>query len=144
MALIRDEVEEIITLRCGNFLELLEMKCDCPNPALSDPIAWALRMLGFEPESAIDIVDDDLANVTRKHYDALFDLAELRTLESVAGNLTLVTHTTGPVSENLSDLGKILDKMIPQKRANVASMHGRILAVSLGPTDHKTATFKAL
>ena len=144
MAVTREDVETVLVSRCGKFLELVGLDDDQPNAALSDPIVWALRMLGFSPASPTTVVDADMTTVAASHYDALFDLAELRTLENIQGNLTLVTHTTGPVSENLSDLGKLLLTLIPSIRANVAAMHGGKLAVPLGKDDRKVASFRSL
>ena len=144
MALLRNDVETILTKRVGAFLVAVAMNGVYPNPALSDPMAWALRMLGLTPASYTTVVDSDLVSVSGSMVDALFDLAELRTLESVQQNLTKVTTKAGPVEERLGELGDRLLKLIPEKRKAVAAMHGPLLAYSLGEGDKRPVRIQVL
>ncbi len=144
MALLRSDVETILTKRVGAYLVAVAMNGTYPNAALADPIAWALRMLGFTPAAYTTVADSDLVNVSSGQVDALFDLAELRTLESVQQNLTKVTVKAGPVQENLGELGDRLLKLIPEKRKSVAAMHGYLLAHSLGEGDKRPVKIQTL
>lgn len=134
MALLLADVETVIVKRVGAFMTRAGMPvAGTPNPALADPIGWALRTLGYMPASIATVTDGDLAPVVATHTDALLDLAELRTLESVLTNITTVSTTAGPVSESWGQLRTDLLTLIPRKRANVASTYGAILQVALEP-----------
>jgi len=132
MALLLADVETVIVKRVGAFMVRAKMSVvGTPNPALADPILWALRMLGYTPASIAAATDGDLASVVATHTDALLDLAELRTLESVLTNIPDVSTTAGPVSQSWGQLRTDLLTLIPRKRANVAAMHEAILQVAL-------------
>ena len=128
MAITRAGVETVLTARTGALLREADMACEAgANPHLSDPIAWAMRALGYGVGSLATVTDADLQAVAPHHIDALLDLAELRTLESVGGNLAAVDVTVGPVSERRSSLGPRVDKLIETKRAAVQARWGGVL-----------------
>lgn len=134
MALTLADVETVVERRVGAFMTKAGMPtAGTPNPALADPIGWALRALGYAPASIAAVTDGDLAAVATAHVDALLDLAELRTLESVLTNITAVSTTAGPVSQSWGQLRTDLLTLIPRKRENAAATHKALLKVALDP-----------
>jgi hypothetical protein len=127
----RADVEAVITKRLGALLAEAGMTSTGANPHLIDPIAWALRALGYPLASLTDLTDADLAEVVPAHVDALLDLAELRALESVGGNLTAVDVTIGSVAERRGMLAERVAKLVEGKRATVTARWGSILAQPL-------------
>ena len=122
MAIVLADVEAVVVKRVGAFMTKAKMPTTgTPNPALADPILWALRALGYSPASIASVTDADLATVATAHVDALLDLTEMRTLESIQTNITAVNTTAGPVSEAWGQLRSDLEKIVPRKRANVAA-----------------------
>ena len=113
-----------------------------PNPKLSDPIAWALRILGGSPTDDTNPVDADMATITA--VDAFLDLAELRTMEAILGNLALVDVRTGPVDEKLSQLSTILASAIKDKRDVITAMHNSVLTIPLSGSDKRAAVMRTL
>mgnify|MGYP000920921279 FL=1 len=134
MALTRSAVETVVTRRVGSLLEEAGLSAAAPNPHLADPIAWALRGLGYNVASITDVTDADLLPVGAAHVDALLDLAELRALESVAGNLLAVDVEVGPVSEKRSSLGEHVTGLIADRRKGAQARWGSILAQPLEET----------
>ena len=128
MTITRLQVEAVIAKRLGALLEEAGMSAGPgPNPHLTDPNASALRALGYAPASLADITDADLATVTAAHLDPLLDLAELRTLESIASNLTVVDVTIGPVSERKGMLADRIAKLVQDKRKSLQARWGNVL-----------------
>lgn len=127
----RAGAELVLTRRLGALLSEAQMTVEAgPNPHLSDPLAWALRALGYGA-GVTDATDDDLVQVVGAHVDALLDLAELRALQSVAGNLTAVDVTVGPLSERRGALAERVAKLVADRREAVAARWGGILAQPL-------------
>lgn len=125
----RAQTETVLIRRVGRYLTLAGMNGTTNNGSnedLADPIAWALRKLGVAVADPTNPSTGEVQSVTR--VDALFDLAELRTLENILGNLSLVTATVGPRTEHFNDLAKRLAEMIPRKRKAIEQEHG----ISLG------------
>lgn len=132
MPLTRLAVETVLTRRLGSLLDEADLACASGlNPHLADPIAWALRALGYNVASIVDVTDGDLAAVANAHVDALLDLAELRALESIAGNLTAVDVTVGPVSERRGSLGDRVQKLVDDRRKSAQARWGNVLAQPL-------------
>ncbi len=117
---------------------------DGVNPWLTDPLRWALSMLGIESASIVAVTDTDLANVGRNQVDALLDLAELRALESVLTNLVDVKVTAGPLSVNSSELPDRLATIITAKRDAVRAMYGRLLVAPLDGADETFVRLRVL
>lgn len=137
MALTRVQVEGVLIDRVGKVLTAAGLDGTTEsgnNPDLNDPIGWAIRTLGHTVGNITAVNDSDLANVSR--VDALLDLAELRALENVLNNYTLVDSEVGPRSEDYSDLADRLAKWLPTKRKAVERQH----KLALG--DEKTAGFR--
>jgi len=107
MAITRINVETILVARVGALMteaNLDGVTVDGTNTDLNDPIGVALREMGESVADISDVADADLSGVAEADYNELLDRAELRTLESIEGNYTLVDITTGPRSERLSQL----------------------------------------
>lgn len=131
MAYTRNQVEGVLTKRLSGFLARANMAASAPNAHLTDPIGWALRLLGYSTAALDAVTDADLLPVTSVHIDALLDLAELRTAESILLNLDAVDITAGPVKTEWSDLRVDLLKFLPAKRGNVSAMWGDLLETPL-------------
>lgn len=144
MPYTRNQIEGILTKRLHGFLVRANMIAGAPNEHLADPIGWALRLLGYNTASLDDVTDADLLPVPAAHIDALLDLAELRTAESILLNLDAVDITAGPVSTDWSDLRVDLLKFLPAKRGNVSAMWGDLLATPLDGDAPRSVRLKAL
>lgn len=136
------EINLVLVQRTGKYLTAAGLAGGASE--LVDPVRWALSMLGNEPGSLVEITNDDLVAVTGLYVDALLDLAELRLLETVLGNMTAVTVKAGPVTQNLSDLGKQLLTVIAAKRAAIAKRYGSLLVLPLDETSPKPVTLWAM
>lgn len=125
MALTRAQAEAILVRRVGRLLTAASMDgttVNGTNADLADPLAWAIGQAGGALASRSAVTDADVATVSDE--EQLLDLAELRTLESISGNLALVDVTFGPHSEKLGQLGDRVEKLIARKRKQVAADHG--------------------
>ena len=139
------EVEGVLTLRLGGYLSEAGMVvASGSNPNLVDPISWALRMLALAPAALGTVTDADVALATSDKLDALLDLAELRTLESLRTNLIGINATVGPVSEERASIAERLAKWLPMRRAQVAAMHDHLLALPLTPEAEKSIRLRAI
>lgn len=135
------EVLEITEDRLGSLLsEARSATGDNSKPSVESCIGWAVRMLGYTTASLRFPEEAEVQAVATAHVDALLDLAELRTMESVLTNLNQVDLTTGPVSERLGQLPQRLADLIPKKRQIVALQWGKYLAEPLDPTTDKRKT----
>jgi len=95
----RSEIEVILIARLGTIMGFVDMDNtthDGTNVDLTDPIDWALRQTD----------GDD---------DCTLDLAELRLVKNILGNLIFVDITEGPRKESLDQLRKGLEA----KKANL-------------------------
>jgi hypothetical protein len=126
MALTRANVETILVKRCGALMTAAGLATTYAgaNADLNDPIGYAIRKCGGAVASVAAVADSDLAGISADKYDQLLDLAELRTLESIVGNLDDVNITVGPHSEQLADLSARVQKRIETKRAEIQKEYG--------------------
>jgi hypothetical protein len=140
------EVTAVIDDRCRALLaEARAATGDPTKPSVAQCIAWATRMLGYPTASLLGADNDEVGAVDSMKVDALLDLAELRTLESILTNLTGVDLTTGPVSEDISDLPDRIQKLIPEKRKAIGLMWGRYLVQPFDPTtDRRKARMRTI
>lgn len=136
MTITRQDVEQVMDRRVGAAMELAGMSTGDGNinPWLTDPLRWALYMLGYTSTSIVAVTDSDLADVPAGAVDALLDLCELRTLEAVRTNYIDVTTRVGQVSEDKSDYATALTAMIEDKRKQVAGVHDALLVHPLTAT----------
>ena len=140
MATLND-VLAVIDDRVGVMLSEARLATgDNSKPSIEACIGWAVRMLGYTTASIRYPEETEVQAVATVHVDALLDLAELRTLESVLTNLNQVDLTTGPVSERLGQLPQRLADLVPKKRQLVALQWGKYLAEPLDPTTDKRKT----
>ncbi|RIK41607.1 MAG: hypothetical protein DCC55_11360 [Chloroflexi bacterium] len=146
MSATRSDVEFILTKRLAGYLGRAEMAVPAgdENEHLTDPIGWALRQLGYSPASLIAIGDVDVAAVAAAHIDALLDLAELRTMESMLTNLDDVSVKGGPVEARWGELRADLLKALPKKRSDVAAMWGHLLATPLDGDAPRSVRLRAI
>lgn len=135
MSITRQDVEQVMDRRIGAAMTLADMSTSTGeiNPWLTDPLRWALYMLGYDSASVVSVTDTDLADVPAGAYDALLDLCELRALEAVRTNYTDVTTRVGQVQESRSDYLVALAATIKDKRATIASIHDDLLVHPLSP-----------
>lgn len=127
MALTRANLESILIRRTGKrmtFVALDGTTATGANADLNDPIRSALRALGYAVASATAVADADLSPVDSDDEEALIDVAELRTLESILGNCDMVNLRVGQRDEALSDFAASLEKAIARKSADVKARHG--------------------
>lgn len=132
----RSQVEKLLLQRTGQLLTKVGLDgttSDGTNENLADPIGWALSKLSAPPADPTEPIDAEVAAVGNLY--ALLDLAELRTLENILGNMDLVTAEVGPRREEYNDLAKRLLARIPAKRKEIEKEYG----IALG--EQKAAKF---
>lgn len=130
MALTKSQVETVLLGRCGGKMGAAGMSVT----ALAEPIATALTKLGLPPSDPTAVTDADLALVTEDDRLKLFDLAELRTLKSIQGNLDTVNISVGPRTEQLNQLYEQVDKAITRLELYIAGEYGIGLGTLRGGT----------
>lgn len=132
----RQEVETIIVKRLSGWLNQAGMSTitNGTNPDLNDSIGWAIRKLGGSVANPINVTNADLLNIGPE--DALLDLVELRTLETIQTNYVKVNSTVGPRKEEFNNLRTALSSLIPARRKQIESEWG----IDLG--ELKDAKFK--
>lgn len=145
MSITRIEVEQVLDRRLGNFLAEASMTSDSGvNPWLTDPLRWALYMLGIETASIVTVTDADLEAVQRSQVDALLDLCELKALEAVQTNYKSITTWVGAVKEDPASFVENLASMILVKRKHVAALYGALLAHPLEQASDTTVRLVSL
>ena len=144
MATVED-VQEIVSNRYAALLAQAQtLSGDSFTPSIEQATAWSLRALGYPVASLRFAAPDELAAVADGKLDALLDLVELRMLESIQTGFTAVTVKAGPVQEDYNHLADRLDKIVNEKRANVAARHGQWLLVALTGNAPKRASLRAV
>ena len=106
MTLTRANIEAILVQRCGAYMTAAGMVVTIAgsNANLNDPIGYAVRMCDGTVTDYLTVADADILTVNSTDYDKLLDIAELRTLENILGNLDDVDITVGPRTEKLNQL----------------------------------------
>jgi hypothetical protein len=84
------------------------------NADLNSPLGWAIRQAGGTVAGAT-VADGDVATVDSADLDLMYDLAELRMLQSILANYAKVDKKAGPVELKSSQL-------FDQIRARIASL----------------------
>lgn len=141
-ALTRTDADALLTRRVSGYLTKASITGAAATLTLGDGLGWGLRMLGYSPASHVTVTDTDLLSVTT--IDALLDLAELRTLESVSTMFSGTTVKVGPLEDRLSDFAKTLGETVASKRAAAAAMHGHLLAQPLTETADTTVVLRSV
>lgn len=126
MALTRANVEQVLVKRTGALLEKADLAVTFTgsNDDLNDPIGWALRQAGYTVADITAVANSDLSSVTTADTDKLLDLAELRTLETILGNIPAVDVKLGPRAESLSQLAKQVQDKISRLQKRLADDYG--------------------
>lgn len=127
MGLTRANVETILIKRCGRKMLAASMDgttSNGTNDDLNDPIGYALRVMGYQVTDIAQVADSDLAGVSVEEYDELFDRAELRTLENIAGNLDFVDISVGPRREALAQLSNQVERAVERLQARINRLYG--------------------
>jgi len=106
------------------------------NASLNDPIAYALRQNGYSVANIAAVSDTDLAAVVDDDLDAVLDYCELRTLESIAGNMDAVDITNGPEKENFSQVSASVDKRIAKLADKISASYGSGVVATIGSMDY--------
>lgn len=108
MTLTRANVESILVERCGTLMSFVSMAVTFAgaNADLNDPIGYGIRQVGGTVTDVTSVDDDDVATVGSDDYDALFDCAEYRLLNSIVGNLSAVDLQVGPRRESFDQIAK--------------------------------------
>lgn len=92
------------------------------NADLNDSIGYAVRTLGGTTANPVSVADTDIDPVladAEAGLDAILDVAELRLLRTIKGNLDAVDITSGPFTEKYSQFGNGLDKDIDRAEKQV-------------------------
>ena len=126
MTLTRANIEAILVQRCGAYMAAAGMVVTIAgsNANLNDPIGYAIRMCDGTVTSFVSVADADVATVLAADYDKLLDIAELRTLDSVATNLDDVDITAGQRSEKFNQLALNLQAIMERKAAKIEKLYG--------------------
>lgn len=123
-------VEYVLSKRLGKMLDAAGLDKE-NGDIFGDPVAWGMRQLGYAPAELDFVTDAEVGAVSSAHVDALLDLAELRTLESILTNYTSVDAKVGQVWEYAGQLLEQLRTLVPEKRKAVQAAHGRLLVAPL-------------
>jgi hypothetical protein len=132
MTITRANVESILVQRCGRLMSFVGMAVTVAgsNASLNDPIGYAVRQIGYTVANITSVADIDLASIADAELDELLDYAELRTLESIAGNMDAVDITNGPESEKFSQVSTTVDKRLSKLTEKIAASYGTGLEIS--------------
>lgn len=124
MSLHRANVEVILIKRIGKWLTAAGLDGTTNNGTnadLSDPIGRAVRALGFTVADVTNVASSDLTSIGADDYDELFDVAELRALETCLTNYDKVNLSLGPRSELFDQLRNGMIQAIKFKREQIAN-----------------------
>lgn len=94
------------------------------NADLNDPIGYGIIAAGGSLLSRVLLVDADVATVASANEDKMIDIAELRTLQNVQGNLALIDTKIGPRDEKLGQLLGVLNTLLERKEKRIESLYG--------------------
>lgn len=138
-------VTTVVTERCSAYLAKSRALSGSGSiPDIASAIGWGVRMLGYTTAGLNTVTDGEVGAVSGDKLDALCDLAELRTLESIQTNLTAVNVTAGPLQESLGQLAERLGEIVTERRKNIAARYGTWLAVPLTDEAPKRASLRVL
>ena len=134
MSLTRANIETILVKRCGPLMTAAGMATTVlgSNADLNDPIGYAVRKAGGSVTSFVAVADADIAGVDELGYDQLLDLAELRTLETILGNLDDVDLRVGPRDEKFSQLRTDTEKRMERLQKRIEKEYGIGVSIEAG------------
>lgn len=106
MTVTRIQAVTILLARCEPMMEMAGMSIvsAADNVDLNDPLQWAILELGGTVSDISSVTDADLATVASDDERYIPDVAELRLLDNILSNLTLVDLSEGPHSEKFGQL----------------------------------------
>lgn len=121
MTITRANLESILVKRCGSMMSLVNMAVTYAgaNADLNDPIGYALRWAGYSVDDVSSVSNADVAELEDADIDQILDVAELRILQSIQGNYTLVDITNGPESEKFSQTIAVLNARASKLAAHI-------------------------
>jgi hypothetical protein len=138
-------VTTVVTERCSSYLAKARALSGSGSiPDIAHAIGWGVRMLGYTTAGLTTVTDGEVGAVSSDKLDALCDLAELRTLESIQTNLTAVNVTAGPLQEDLGSLAERLGEIVTERRKNIATRYSAWLAAPLTDESPKRASLRVL
>jgi hypothetical protein len=138
-------VTTVVTERCSSYLAKARALSGSGSiPDIAHAIGWGVRMLGYTTAGLTTVTDGEVGTVPRDKLDALCDLAELRTLESIQTNLTAVNVTAGPLQEGLGSLAERLGEIVTERRKNIATRYSAWLSAPLTDEAPRRASLRVL
>jgi hypothetical protein len=127
-ALTVQKVKTLLMSRVGGKMAIVGMT----SASLDEPIGAALRQMGIYPEDTTTITDGDVAKVLSNYLDNLLDVAELKTLQNISGNIDLVDTTAGPIKNSYSQLAAQVETAIARLSARCSKMYGTDACTLMG------------
>lgn len=124
MAVTRANAETELVTRLGPWLSNVGMAVTTAgaNASLNGALAYSIVKAGGAVTDPALVTDADIATVPDIYK--LYDLAELRTLESILSNFTLVDAKAGPVEAKNSQFADRLERLIARKKADIQAAYG--------------------
>lgn len=123
----RADIEATLVSRIGAWLVnagLNGTTVNGTNASLNDAIGYGIRVAAGTVTSPALVTDTDVASVATASYYLMIDAAELRALESVLGNFTLVDAKAGPVEAKSSQFIDYVKARIAALRESIALTYG--------------------
>lgn len=127
MTITRANVESVLVQRCGKLLAAADLDgttVNGANASLNDPIGWALRKMDYAVASLTAVADADLTSIPDEEINQLLDLAELRALQNIEGNLDDVDISANGRSESLGQLVRQVQTRLDRVKATIESEYG--------------------
>ena len=126
MSLTRANTELLLVARTKQWLSKASMAITTAgtNADLNDPIAYGVLQSGGTVASRVLVTDADIATVASADEEQFLDIAELRTLQNVQGNLVVIDTAIGPRDEKLGQLLATLDKIVERKEERIEDLYG--------------------
>jgi hypothetical protein len=124
MTITRANVEEVLVRRAKRKMALAEFDTSATgtNPDLDDPIATALRKMGFP--ASVPIVDADLDDLADTQQDEFLARAELRLLENILGSLDISDLSVGQRRESFGQIVDQVSKAIERLQSRIEQEFG--------------------
>ena len=126
MALTRANAELLLVARTSAWLVKASMAVTTAgtNADLNDPIGYGVLQSGGTVVSRVLVTSADIATVASDDEEQFLDIAELRTLQNVQGNLVVTDTKIGPRDEKPGQLLETLDKIVKRKEERIEDLYG--------------------
>ena len=102
------------------------------NGDLNDPIRRAARQIGVAVADPVTVADADLAGLVDWQVEYLFDVAELRLLESIWENWTEVSQAISLGKIEAQQLADRIETRIEKLEERIRKPYGRNIGVLAG------------